>query len=141
MAGTNASPLTMASAGMSSVGSRLPAYCSSMGRVLLASLGEKERRALLDALPREKLTPRTITSMSELLAAVEKAREDGHAAIDQELEVGLRSIAVPVMDAGGRVVAAINVGAQAERVSIDEMRERFLPLLRRARDDLQRLLV
>jgi IclR family pca regulon transcriptional regulator len=124
-----------------SVGSRLPAYCSSMGRVLLASLGEKERRALLDALPREKLTPRTLTSMGELLAAVEKAREDGHAAIDQELELGLRSIAVPVMDAGGRVVAAINVGAQAERVSIDEMRERFLPLLRRARDDLQRLLV
>jgi IclR family pca regulon transcriptional regulator len=124
-----------------SVGSRLPAYCSSMGRVLLASKAEKERRALLEALPREKLTARTITGMDELLGAIEQARVNGFAAIDQELELGLRSIAVPVADAGGKVVAAINVGAQAERVSIAQMRERFLPLLRRAQADLQRLLV
>lgn len=124
-----------------SVGSRLPAYCSSMGRVLLASKAEKERRALLEALPREKLTARTITGMDELLGAIEQARVNGFATIDQELELGLRSIAVPVADAGGKVVAAINVGAQAERVSIAQMRERFLPLLRRAQADLQRLLV
>jgi IclR family pca regulon transcriptional regulator len=124
-----------------SVGSRLPAYCSSMGRVLLASKAEKERRALLEALPREKLTARKITGMDELLGAIEQARVNGFAAIDQELELGLRSIAVPVADAGGKVVAAINVGAQAERVSIAQMRERFLPLLRRAQADLQRLLV
>lgn len=124
-----------------SVGSRLPAYCASMGRVLLASKPEKERRALLEALPREKLTARTLTGMDELLGAIEQARVDGHAVIDQELEMGLRSIAVPVMDAGGKVVAAINVGAQAERVSIEQMRKRFLPLLRRAQAELQRLLV
>ncbi len=124
-----------------SVGSRLPAYCSSMGRVLLASRPDKERRALLDALPREKLTPRTLTGMDKLLAAVEQARADGFAAIDQELELGLRSIAVPVIDASDKVVAAINVGAQAERVNIPAMRERFLPLLKRAQTELQRLLV
>jgi IclR family pca regulon transcriptional regulator len=124
-----------------SVGSRLPAYCASMGRVLLASRPEKEQRALLDALPREKLTARTLTGMDELLAAIEEARREGYAAIDQELEVGLRAIAVPVMDAGGRVVAAINVGAQAERASIEHMRKVFLPLLRQAQAELARLLV
>ena len=124
-----------------SVGSRLPAYCASMGRVLLAARPEKERAALLAALPRKAFTPRTLTGTAELLVEIEKVRAQGFATIDQELEIGLRSIAVPLADAAGKVVAAINVGAQAERVSLERMREDFLPRMRRVQAELQRLLV
>ena len=124
-----------------SVGSRLPAYCASMGRVLLAARPDKERAALLAALPRKAFTPRTLTGTAELLAEIEKVRKQGFATIDQELEIGLRSIAVPLADAAGKVVAAINVGAQAERVSLERMREDFLPRMRRVQGELQRLLV
>lgn len=124
-----------------SVGSRLPAYCASMGRVLLAAKPPRERSALLAALPREKLTPRTLTDEPALLAELERIREAGFAVIDQELEIGLRSIAVPLHDAGGNVIAAINVGAQAERVSLETMRETFLPRMLRIQADLGRLLV
>ncbi len=124
-----------------SVGSRLPAYCASMGRVLLAAKSPKERAALLAALPRTKLTAHTLTGLAELNAAIDKVQAEGFAVIDQELEIGLRSIAVPLMDAAGKVVAAINIGAQAERVSLAKMRSDFLPRLRRVQEELQRLLV
>lgn len=124
-----------------SVGSRLPAYCSSMGRVLLAGRPPKERQALLDALPREKVTPRTLTGSAELLAAIEKVRHDGYAIVDQELEIGLRAIAVPLIDARGKVVAAVNIGAQADRVSLERMADDFLPRLRRVQEEMARLLV
>lgn len=123
-----------------SVGSRLPAYCSSMGRVLLAAKPERERERLLEAAPRPQLTARTITGLSELRVEIARVASTGHAVVDQELEIGLRSIAVPVRDASGRVVAAINVGTQAERASIETMRAVFLPLLQRAQGELQRLL-
>lgn len=123
-----------------SVGSRLPAYCASMGRVLLAAKPEKERAALLDALPRKPLTPRTLTDTAALLAEIAKVERQGYAIIDQELEVGLRSIAVPVMDGAGKVVAAINVGAQAERVNLETMRKRFLPRMLHVQAELRRLL-
>lgn len=123
-----------------SVGSRLPAYCASMGRVLLAAKPEKERHALLDAIPRDKRTPRTLVEMDELLSAIAKVQRDGYAIVDQELELGLRSIAIPLLDATGRVVAAINIGTQAERISIERMRKVFLPLLLRVQTELARLL-
>lgn len=123
------------------VGSRLPAYCASMGRVLLAARPEKERAALLAALPRTALTPRTLTGTAALLAEIETVGRQGYAMIDQELEIGLRSIAVPLLDGGGKVVAAINVGAQAERVTLERMRAEFLPRMRRVQAELQRLLV
>ncbi len=124
-----------------SVGSRLPAYCSSMGRVLIAAKSEKERNALLDLLPRKKLTPRTLTDRAELAAVVAQVQREGFSIVDQELELGLRAVAVPLINATGKVVAAINVGAQAERVSIKRMRDEFLPRMRRVQAELRRLLV
>ncbi len=124
-----------------SVGSRLPAYCSSMGRVLIAAKSEKERNAPLDLLPRKKLTPRTVTDRAELAAVVAQVQREGFSIVDQELELGLRAIAVPLINATGNVVAAINVGAQAERVSIKRMRDEFLPRMRRVQAELRRLLV
>ena len=123
-----------------SVGSRLPAWCASLGRVLLAARPETERRALLSALPRPQLTSRTVTCEADILAELDRVREQGYAVIDQELEVGLRSIAVPLLDAVGNVVAAINVGTQAERVDLNTMREAFLPRMYGIQKELQRLL-
>lgn len=122
------------------VGSRLPAYCSSMGRVLLAARPEKERTALLAGLPITPRTPRTLTGADALLAEIEKVRRDGYAIVDQELELGLRSIAVPVADSAGKVVAAINIGANAERVSLARMSDDFLPRMLRVQAELQRVL-
>jgi len=124
-----------------SVGSRLPAYCASMGRVLLAARPEKEQRALLALLPREKRTSRTLVEEADLLAELGRIGERGFAMIDQELEPGLRSIAVPLIDGAGLVVGAINIGAQAERVTLETMRETFLPKMLRIQAELRRLLV
>ena len=111
------------------VGTRLPAYCTAMGQVLLAHLSGP---ALEDYLARVQLverTERTITSVPKLRQVLARVREAGFAALDQELEVGLRSIAVPVRDGRGAVVAAINVGTHASRASLDDMKTRFLPPL------------
>jgi IclR family pca regulon transcriptional regulator len=122
------------------IGSRLPAYCTSMGRVLLAHLPPAE---LAIYLRRAKLlphTPRTELSVDRLAGILDTVRAREYAVVDQELEIGLRSIAVPVTDAGGRVTAALNVGAQAPRVSIAEMERNFLPPLRAAARELGMLL-
>ncbi len=113
------------------VGTRLPAYCTAMGQVLLAQLAPA---ALEDYLARVALvarTDRTVTSVGELRKALDTVRAQGFALLDQELEVGLRAIAVPLRDGRGAVVAAINVGTHASRVSLETMREQFLPLLMR----------
>lgn len=114
------------------VGTRLPAYCTSMGRVLMAELAPAERAALLARSDLRRLTPKTVTEISRLDALAVEAGRDGYALVDEELELGLRSIAVPIRGAGGRVVAAINVPAQSARFSPDELREAALPHLRRA---------
>jgi IclR family pca regulon transcriptional regulator len=123
-----------------SPGSRLPAYCASMGRVLLASRPEAEAKSILEASPRQALTPFTKVTTEALLAELRRVRAQGYAVIDQELEMGLRSIAVPIRDRGGRVLAAINIGAQAARVSLDDMIADYLPALRRASERLVELL-
>ena len=118
------------------VGSRLPAHCTSMGRVLLAGLHPDE---LATYLRRVKLTPhtaRTVVDRNRLRDVLAATREAGYAIVDQELEIGLRSIAVPVKDFRSRVVAAINIGAQAPRVSLAEMQKTFLPALRDAAGEL-----
>ena len=118
------------------IGSRLPAHCTSMGRVLLANL---EPDALAAYLRRVKLAPytnRTIVSKDKLVETLNDVREAGYALVDQELEIGLRSIAVPVRDYRARVAAAINISVQAPRVSIVEMEKTFLPPLRRAAEEL-----
>ena len=122
------------------VGSRLPAYCSSMGRVLLAFLPPAEARLLLEASDLRPLTSKTIVSLDQLMEELASVRIQKFAIVDEELELGLRSIAVPIWNSKGKVVAALNIGAQAARVSVEEMRETLLPRLFRVQDDLRRLL-
>ncbi|MEN8651855.1 IclR family transcriptional regulator C-terminal domain-containing protein [Streptomyces sp. 21So2-11] len=109
------------------VGTRFPAYATSMGRVLLAGLAPGSRPVLPDALP--ALTRHTVTSRAALGRIIERAAADEHALVDQELEEGLRSIAVPVRDGSGRVVAAVNVAEHAGHGTPEEMRAALLPAL------------
>lgn len=121
-------------------GSRLPAHCTSMGRVLLAALPELEARALLHA---SDLTPRTIHSLSEeseIMQRIAQTRLDGFALIDQEVEIGLRSIAVPVINAKGRVVAALNTGMAATQTSAQTLVRDYLPALQKVQAGLRRVL-
>jgi IclR family transcriptional regulator, pca regulon regulatory protein len=111
------------------VGSRLPAHATAMGRVLLADLPPDDLDGFLAATPLERYTDRTVTDEDALRAEVTKVREQGWAFVDQELEIGLRSIAVPMRGHGGRVMAALNTSAAVPRVSIEEFHERFLPAL------------
>ena len=122
------------------LGSRLPAYCSSMGRVLLADLPAAEIDAYLSRVSLVKLTHRTVSTASELKRVLATVQRHGYAVVDQELELGLRSIAVPVKDAAGRSIAAINVGTQSARVSIAEMESKFLPALNSAAAELGTML-
>jgi len=121
-------------------GSRLPAHCTSLGRVLLAALPEPQARALVE---RSDLAPRTALSLTdpeEIMARVAQARRDGFAIIDQEIEIGLRSIAVPLIDARGRVVAALNIGMAATHASAAMLAETYLPEMRRVQSGLERVL-
>ena len=122
------------------IGSRLPAYCTSMGRVLLAGLTDAELDIYLSRVNLVKLTTRTVSTADELKVALNAVRRNGYAVVDQELEIGLRSIAVPVSDREGRSAAAINVGTQSSRVSVAEMESKFLPPLRAAAHELGLLL-
>src|SRR6266567_525166 len=122
------------------LGSRLPAYCSSMGRVLLADLPGPELDAYLVRVKLVRLTHRTISTAGELKRALAAVQRQGYAVVDQELELGLRSIAVPVKDAAGRCIAAINVGTQSARVSVAEMESKFLPALHSAAGELGMML-
>jgi IclR family transcriptional regulator, pca regulon regulatory protein len=121
-----------------SVGSRLPAYCTSMGRVLLAALPEKEFSAYLDRVILKALTPKTLTDKTLFPDVIAKVRADGYALTDEELEVGLRSIAVPIIGSQGRIVASINVGVHAARVSSAELLHRVLPVLQGSAQSLAR---
>jgi len=118
------------------VGSRLAAHCTSMGRVLLAHLPADELSAYLRRVKLAPYTNRTIVSKEKLAETLAGVRDAGYAIVDQELEIGLRSIAVAVKDYRARVAAAINISAQAPRVSIAEMEKSFLPPLRLAAEEL-----
>ncbi len=118
------------------VGSRLPAYCTSMGRVQLAGLGAAELDAYFARVEIVPYTDRTLTSRARLKALVESLRGKPFAIVDQELEIGLRSIGVPVRDARGRVVAAINISVQATRMSIADMQATLVPPLGAAAHEL-----
>mgnify|MGYP001037428861 CR=1 FL=1 len=114
------------------VGARLPAYCTSMGRVLLSDLDDAELARFLEKAAIRANTPKTVTDRHALARLVAEVRRAGYAIVDEELELGLRSIAVPVRGRTGRIVAAINVSTQSARFSCAEMREVILPLLRAA---------
>lgn len=111
------------------LGSRLPAYATSMGRVLLAELAPDELDEVLDASDVRALTSRTITDREELRDELGRVRRQGWALVDQELEDGLRSIAAPIRNECGRVVAAMNVSTHAGRVTLSCLRTELLPML------------
>ena len=111
------------------VGTRFPAYATSMGRVLLAGLDDDELAAYLERAEIIPLTARAIATREALEAELLRIREQGWALVDQELEEGLRSIAAPIHDGGGRVVAAVNVSAHASRASRETVRRELLPPL------------
>jgi IclR family pca regulon transcriptional regulator len=121
-------------------GSRLPAYCTSLGRVMLSALPEPALERYLARTRLRALTPHTATTQKRLRDILAGVREAGYAVVEEELEIGLRSIAVPARGASGSVVAAVNVGAQAARVSRRQMEEEFLPVLRKGADELAVLL-
>jgi IclR family pca regulon transcriptional regulator len=118
------------------IGTRLPAFCTSMGRVMLAALPPDEFAAFLERVELKPLTPRTVTDKTRFAEIIRRVAADGYALIDEELELGLRSIAVPVSGADAHVAAAINVGVHAARFSPDEMIHRILPLLRKSAQSL-----
>lgn len=118
------------------VGSRLPAFCTSMGRVLMAALPAEKLQEFLARVEFKRFTERTVTNIEKLRQILRMVQRTGYCVVDQELESGLRSLAVPIRDPNGRVVAALNVGTHAQRVSIQELQNRFLPQVRAAAHEL-----
>lgn len=114
------------------IGARLPAVCTSMGRVLLAALPPGELDRLLDEVPLERRTPHTLVDRDDLLAVLRTVSAQGFALVDQELEIGLCSVAVPIRDREGQVVAALNVSSQAARLPAEALRATVLPRLQEA---------
>lgn len=117
-----------------SVGTRLPAAYTSMGRVLLAQLPQSELDAFLDRVTLEAYTPSSITTPGALKAEVETVREQGYAIVDQELDSGLRSVAVPVFAGNGELLGAINISTNAARVDMDTLMAVYLPRLQSVAD-------
>ncbi len=121
------------------IGSRLPAFCTSMGRVLLAHLPSEQLEPLLQRIDFVRFTDRTVGSVEKLRQILQGIRMAGYAVVDQELELGLRSMAVPIQNPSGQVVAALNVGAHAQRITVQAMIAKFLPHLRTAAQELSLL--
>ena len=123
------------------IGYRLPAFCTSVGRVLLGRYEAEELGQFLERLNPSALTPHTVTDKTVLKAAIVTDHSRGYSLVDQEAELGFRSISVPIRRYDGVIVAAINIGAHVDRISTGEMIDRFLPLLRRAAQETQRQLI
>jgi IclR family transcriptional regulator, pca regulon regulatory protein len=124
-------PLTRIMTVSISVGTRFPAYATSMGRVLLAGLPPEELESYLAEVSLRALTARTVTTVSALRTELAEVRAQGWSLVNQELEDGLRALAAPLHDRAGRVVAAVNVSTHASRTSLDTMRRDLLPALLR----------
>lgn len=122
------------------VGSRLPAYCAATGRVLLAALKEDEAERLLKRTARHRLTPHTHTEIPVLLRLLDQVRSQGYAISNEEIELGLRSIAVPIRDAAGRTVASMSMAASTSRRSLANIIDNLLPELESARRMVSTLL-
>lgn len=112
-----------------SVGTRFPAYVTSMGRVLLAGMSDVDLDGYLSTVEVNRLTPRTIASVAALRSELAKVRAQGFALVDQELEEGLRSVAAPIRDRAGRVIGAVNISTHASRTSLESMRRAMVPPL------------
>ena len=122
------------------VGSRLPAYCTSLGRVILAHMPEAALEQYFKNVTLRAFTDNTVVSQNGLMDIFAGIRESGYAVVEEELEVGLRSIAVPVRGASGNITAALNISAQATRVSSKRMREDFLTTLQSGAIELSAML-
>ncbi len=109
------------------LGSRFPAYQTSMGRVLLAELPDDEIRGVFDRSDHSRATPHTVSDFDALLERIGDVRRTGWALLDQELEVGVRSVAAPIRDSSGDAVAAVNVSTHAGRTDVDQIHEVFVP--------------
>jgi IclR family transcriptional regulator, pca regulon regulatory protein len=114
------------------IGSRLPALATSMGRVLLAHANEAQRQRYFGVVEMTKFTSRTVTDPARLRELLREVVQRGWALVDQELEEGLRSVAVPIRDAGGQVIAAMNLSGHASRVTVAQMKREFVPALLQA---------
>ncbi|MGA8654689.1 MAG: IclR family transcriptional regulator C-terminal domain-containing protein [Chthoniobacterales bacterium] len=114
------------------IGSRLPAFCTSMGRVLLAHLPAEALEKYFKTAKFSRFTEKTICDPEGLRKELNSVFKQGYALVDQELEIGLRSVAVPVFAGGARAVAAINIGTQVTRTTKSELLQQFLPVLRKA---------
>jgi IclR family pca regulon transcriptional regulator len=114
------------------VGTRLPAWCTSMGRVLLSDLPAPQLQDFLSTAAIERKTAKSIVDIDRLRAEIGRAAAAGFAIVDEELEIGLRSIAVPIRDNARRIVAAINVSTQSSRFTAAEMKREILPPLLQA---------
>lgn len=122
------------------LGSRLPAYCAATGRVLLAALPPEQAELLLKRMARHRLTPHTRIELPDLLALLNEVRAQGYAVSNEELELGVRSIAVPIRDASGRTVASMSLVASTSRHSLETMLRTLLPELESTRRMLGTLL-
>lgn len=118
------------------IGSKLPAYCTSMGRVLLASLPDDEVVRILARSSRSKFTPYTKAEVEEILAVLAEVRQRGYAVNDGELAVELRSVAAPVRDGTGKTVAAVNLAVHASEYSSEDMHIRLAPVVMRVADEI-----
>lgn len=121
-------------------GSRLPAYCTSMGRILLAALDEKEAYSILMKSDRVARTPYTMTEIEPLMICIEKIRQQGYAVIDQEVELGLRSIAVPLLNSRNQTIAALNVGHPVMGETTEEMIAHYFPALKKVQTELKTMI-
>ena len=130
------SPARVFSAGLD-IGYRLPAFCTSVGRVMLGRFDDEELAKRLKSMRREALTPQTVTDPKLLLKTILADRAKGFSLVDREAEPHFRSISVPVRRYDGIIVAAINMGAHVDRVPTGELIDRFLPLLREGAEDVK----
>jgi IclR family pca regulon transcriptional regulator len=122
------------------LGSRLPAHCAATGRVLLAALPPEEAERRLKRMARHQLTPHTRTGIQDLMMLLEGVRTQGYAVSDEEIELGLRSIAIPILDAGGQTVASMSIAVSTSRRTLENMLETLLPELESVRRMLTAML-
>lgn len=114
------------------VGERLPAYATSAGRVLLAALPSDLLDNILDDLEFEQLTPYTINNRHDLLAEIARVKNQNYAIVEQELTLGLSSLAVPVFNRNGKAVLCINISLHSSRFKLDEIVDKYVPVLHAA---------
>lgn len=122
------------------VGARLPAYCSATGRVLLSEMPKDNVKFLLNRMSRPAFTPHTRTGLRDILQEIDRARQQGYAIVEEELEIGLRSVAVPIRNSRGELVAALSLSVSIHRMTSDEVVDKLLPEMETARRNLAALL-